>query len=332
MVHVRWGWQRVARAMARGTVGRAVLLAQADTWCVAHVPGEPGRVGREAREWVALDTSTIARRRAGARVALAGTGVCPRAGRAVRANIVAAAPSLVRSRGVRVGRVRRTRFRARCEDAVETLVPALPARERTRLIIVDAGLATPERCAAATDQEALRGRVRLNRTWRGAPPPPSGKRGQPTWPGPVWHPGALAPQVEPAEAFVRPGDPGDSRVRRGTTRPCAEARHTILDGLRSEDPADQRPLVVGTTARELTPEECLRASPPRWPVDTHVCVAQATTARERPRAWPELARERRMRLARLTGALVPALAAATGPLARGPWDRQPRPSAGRLAH
>jgi len=55
------------------------------------------------RELVAIDTSTIARLRAGPRLALAGKGFCHRAGRAVRANIVAAATSIVLRRGVRGG-------------------------------------------------------------------------------------------------------------------------------------------------------------------------------------------------------------------------------------
>jgi hypothetical protein len=61
-----------------------------------------------------------------ARLALARKGFCHRAGRAVRANIVAAATSIVMIGGVRVGIVRRTRFGTRCEDAVETLFHALP--------------------------------------------------------------------------------------------------------------------------------------------------------------------------------------------------------------
>ena len=52
----------------------------------------------------------------------------------------------------------------------------------------------------------------------------------------------------------------------------AEARHTILDVLRIDDPAYQRPLVVGTTARELTTAEFLRAYPHRWPVETNFFV------------------------------------------------------------
>jgi hypothetical protein len=332
VVHLRWGWHRVERAMERGKVVLDVLFDHAYTWCVANLPVEPVRLGSEERELVALDTSTIARLRAGVRLALAGKGFCHRAGRAVRANIVAAATSIVMIRGVRVGLVRRTRFGARCEDAVETLFHALPPSESKRLIIVDAGIATQERFAAATDQDALLGRLRINSTLRGAPPLPSGMRGHPTWHGAVLHPGALAPEVEPAEECLMPGDKGDIRVRRWNTLHFEETRHTILDVLRIDDPAYQRPLVVGTTARELTTEEFLRAYPHRWPVETNFFVAQDTTAMEMPRAWTETALERRISLSLLSGSLLQAIAAATGPLAMGPWDRKPMPSAGRLAN
>jgi len=53
---------------------------------------------------------------------------------------------------------------------------------------------------------------------------------------------------------------------------------------------------------------------------------------EMPRAWTATALERRISLALLTGSLLQAIAAATGPLAMGPWDRKPTPSAGRLAN
>jgi hypothetical protein len=332
VVHLRWGWHRVERAMERGKMSLDALFDHAFTWCVANLPVEPVHLGCEGRELVAIDTSTIVRLRAGARLALAGKGFCHRAGRAVRANIVAAATSIVMIGGVRMGIVRRTRFGARCEDAVETLFHALPPSEGKQLIVVDAGIATQERFAAATDKEALLGRLRINCTLRCAPPSPSGKRGHPAWHGPVLHPGAPAPEVEPAEELTMPGDKGEVRVRRWNTLHFEEARHTILDVLRIDDPAYQRPLVVGTTARELTTAEFLRAYPHRWPVETNFFVGQDTTAMEMPRAWTETALERRISLSLLTGSLLQAIAAATGPLAMGPWDRKPMPSAGRLAN
>jgi hypothetical protein len=332
VVHLRWGWHRVERAMERGKVALDALFDHAFTWCMTNLPVEPVRVGSAERELVAIDTSTIARLRAGARLALAGKGFCHRAGRAVRANIVAAATSIVMIRGVRVGLVRRTRFGVRCEEAVETLFHALPPRESKRLSLVDAGIATQERFAAATDKDALLGRLRINCTLRCAPPPPSGKRGPPAWHGPVLHPGAPAPEVEPAEELLVPGDKGDIRVRRWNELHFAEPRHTILDVLRIDDPAYKRPLVVGTTARELTTAEFLGAYPHRWPVETNFFVGQDTTAMEMPRAWTATALERRISLSLLTGSLLQAIAAATGPLAMEPWDRKPTPSAGRLAN
>ena len=53
---------------------------------------------------------------------------------------------------------------------------------------------------------------------------------------------------------------------------------------------------------------------------------------EMPRAWTTKALERRISLSLLTGSLLQAIAAATAPLAMGPWDRKPMPSAGRLAN
>ncbi len=332
VVHLSWGWHRVERAMERGKVVLDVLFDHAFTWCLTNLPVEPVCLGAEQRELVALDTSTIARLRAGARLALAGKGYCHRAGRAVRATIVAAATSMVLICGVRVGLVRRTRFGTSSEEAVDNLMTALPPSACKRLIVVDAGIATHERFAAATAQDALLGRLRINGKLRCAPPPSSGTRGHPRWHGPVLHPGAPTPEVEPAEALTVPGDKGEVRVRRWHALHFEEARHTLLDVLRIDDPAYERPLVVGTTARELTTAEFLQAYPHRWPVETNFFVAQDTTAMEMPRAWTEKALERRISLSLLTGTLLQAIAAATGPLAMGPWDWQPTPSAGRLAN
>jgi hypothetical protein len=234
--------------------------------------------------------------------------------------------------GVRVGLVRRTRFGARCEEAVALLWHALPPSARKRLIIVDAGIATHERFAAATEQDALVGRLRMNCKLRCTPPPPSGTRGHPTWHGRVLHPGAPLPEVEPAEERTLPGDKGEVRVRRWNALHFEEERHTSFDVLRIDAPAYERPLVVGTTARELTTDEFLQAYPHRWPVETNFFVAQDTTAMEMPRAWTTKALERRISLSLLTGSLLQAIAAATAPLAMGPWDRKPMPSAGRLAN
>ena len=105
-----------------------------------------------------------------------------------------------------------------------------------------------------------------------------------------------------------------------------------LDVVRIDDPAYDTPLLVGTTAGELTSEECWVGYGHRWPVETNCFVAQDTTAMEMPRAWTETALERRISLALLAGSLLKALAAVCAPQAMGPWDRQPMRSAGRLAN
>ncbi len=98
------------------------------------------------------------------------------------------------------------------------------------------------------------------------------------------------------------------------------------------DPAFKRPLLIGTTARELTTPEIRAAYRHRWPVETNFFVAQGSCAMEMPRAWSEKAIERRISLALLCGTLLKAMAAGCEPLPMGPWDRKAVGSAGRLAN
>jgi hypothetical protein len=332
VVHLRWGWHRVERAMERGKFSLDALLDRAYDWCVSSLPVEPVCLGDEQREVAAIDSSTIVRLRAGKRLALAGKGYCHRAGRAVRANIVAVVTSVVMIRGVRVGLVRRTRFGASCQEAVERVFSDLPPTDRKRLLVVDAGIATKEQFAAATAQDALLGRLRINAILRGAPEPPTGKPGRPPVHGAVLHPGRETPEVEPEEELAIPGEAGAIRLRRWNTLHAEEFPTTILDVVRIDDPAYQEPLLVGTTARELTTEEFLRAYQHRWPVETNFFVAQDTAAMEMPRAWTATALERRISLALVVGSMLKAIAAVCEPQAMGPWDRKPVRSGGRLAH
>src|ERR687896_2724856 len=64
VIHLRWGWHRVERAMERGTFSLDAMFDRAADWCLAHLPIEPVRLGREHREVNAIDSSTIARLRA----------------------------------------------------------------------------------------------------------------------------------------------------------------------------------------------------------------------------------------------------------------------------
>src|SRR5256886_13828825 len=64
VVHLRWGWHRVERAMERGKMSLDALFDQAFTWCFECVPVEPVRLGSERRAVHAIDSSTLGRLRA----------------------------------------------------------------------------------------------------------------------------------------------------------------------------------------------------------------------------------------------------------------------------
>ncbi|MDJ0593060.1 MAG: hypothetical protein QNJ72_24260 [Pleurocapsa sp. MO_226.B13] len=109
---------------------------------------------------------------------LLGKGFHHRAGKAIQANIIAAVTSVVFIAEVRVGLVRRVRFGDSCEAAVGSVFKDLPKCSAHRLLVVDAGIATHKQFAAASDKDALLGRLRINGKLRCAPPP------RPEQPGP----------------------------------------------------------------------------------------------------------------------------------------------------
>jgi hypothetical protein len=334
VLHLRWGWHRVERAMERGKVPVDQLFEQALNWCWQYLPVEPVRLGEQPRTMHAIDTSTIARLRAKPqKCALLGKGYCHRAQRSVQANIVAALTTVVFVAGVRVGVVRRARFGTTCEEAVANLFTALPKSEEKRLFSVDAGIATHEQFRAATEQDALCGRLRRNVSLRRAPAPRRpGTRGRPALHGLALHPGVQKPEGRPDEDLTIRVEDRLVRLRRWRNLHFKAVPHTLLDVVRVDDPAYCRPLLIGTTARELTTLEIRTAYGHRWPVETNFYVAQGTCAMEMPRAWTAPAVERRISLALLVGSLLKVIAAACAPLPMGPWDRQPARSAGRLAN
>ena len=333
VLHLRWGWHRAHRAMERGQFSLDGLCDRALAWCCQHLPVEEVRLGSGERTVHAIDASTIARLRASTRCALLGKGYCHRAQRAVRANIVAALTTVVLVRGVRVGLVRRTRFGASCEEAVAKLFADLPDSSQQRLFSVDAGIATCAQFQQATAQDALCGRLRKNVSLRRAPQlKRRGQRGRPQLHGPVLHPGAKRPEGRPDEDTRILLEQREVRVRRWRGLHFVRAHQTLIDVVRVDDPAFKRPLLIGTTARELTTEEIRVGYRHRWPVETNFYVAQGSCAMEMPRAWSEKAIERRISLALLSGSLLKAMAAGCEPLPMGPWDRKAVGSAGRLAN
>jgi hypothetical protein len=334
VVQLRWGWQRVERARERGKVSLEALFARAFTGCCECWPVEPVRLGSAGRTVHARDSSPGVRLRAKKkRCALLGKGYCSRAQRAVPANLVAVLTTVVVMGGVRVGLVRRTRFGVTCPEAVANVFAALPESPQQRRFSVEAGIATIEQFQAAPEREALVGRLRKNVTLRRAPHPKRpGPRGRPARPGPVGHPGAQRPEGRPDEDTTVRIDDRLVRVRRWRTLHFRETPRTLLAVVRGDDPAYKRPLLIGTTARELTTDEISSAYAHRWPVETNFSVAHGTGAMAMPRAWRATAVARRIRLALLAGSLLKAIAAAGDPLPLGPWDVKAVASAGRLAN
>ncbi len=333
VVHLRWGWHRVERAMERGRVALDALFDCTLTWCSEYLPVEPVRLGSEQRTVHAIDSSTIARLRASSRCALLGKGYCHRAQRAVKANIVAVLTTVVWVRGVRVGLVGRTRFGATCKEAVAKVFAALPESYTKRLFSVDAGIATVAQFSTATDRDALVGRLRKNVSLRRAPRPRRrGQRGRSPVHGPVLHPGAKQPEGRADADTTLTVEDRQVRVRRWNKLHFARAPKTVSAVVGVDAPLYKRPLVIGTPAPELTTDEIRQAYAYRWPVETNFFVAQGTGAMAMPRAWTAQAVSRRISLALLAGSLLKALAAACAALPMGPWDRNAVTSAGRLAN
>jgi hypothetical protein len=331
---LKWGWHRVERAMERGKVSVDELLERSFNWCVDILPVEPVLMGEQQRTVHAIDSSTIARWRAKLGMDLLGKGYDHRAGKAITGNIIAIVTMVVFIAGVRVGLVRRLKFGDSCEDAVAKVFQDLPKSEGKRLVVVDAGIATKQQFADSTDKDALLGRLRSNCKLRCAPPPPPLKPGvgRPPIHGPELRPGSDTPEVEPDQQVSIRVSNGILRVRRWNQLHFEEHAETLLDVVRIDHPDYDKPLLIGTVARELTTGQMWASYSHRSPVETNFFVGQDTAAMEMPRAWTQNAIERRIGLALLVGYVLKAIAAVCQPLPMGPWDRKPQRTAGRLAN
>lgn len=105
--HLKWGWHRVERALERGKLNIDDLIEQAYYWSLQHLEVEAVCLGPQKRQVLALDSSTIVRLRSKLRDSSAwGKGYCHVAGRAVKAQVVAALVSVVLVRGTRLGLLR----------------------------------------------------------------------------------------------------------------------------------------------------------------------------------------------------------------------------------
>jgi hypothetical protein len=339
VAHLRWGWHRVERAMERGKVPLDELIESAYAWSLNNLEVEEVRLGVHQRLVHALDTTTIARWRCQSeKVKLVGKGYYHRAKRAIKANLCAALVSVAMIGGQRVPLLRAVKFGTSEESAVALVFQAVQKLEGYHLIIVDAKIATKEQFAQASAEKALAGRLRINCVLRCQPQPRPNKKnkqkkaqGRPPKHGALLHPGSAEPEVKPDEDFTLESEGRTIRIRRWNHLHFEEHAETKLDVLRIDDPKYKDPLLVGTTARELTTAELIQVYPHRWPVETLFYIGAETTGTEKPRAWTEQATERRIGLGLMSASLLKAIAAGCAAIAIGPWDKKPQPTAGRLA-
>ena len=243
--HLKWGWHRVERAMERGKVPLDKMFERAFSWCISNLPVAPVALGEKQREVLAIDSSTIARWRAKVGMDLLGKGFHHRAPKAIKANIIAAVTTVVFIAGVRVGLVRRVRFGDSCEAAIAALFKDLPKSKEHRLLVVDAGIATHKQFAAASDKDALLGRLRLNGKLRSAPPPRPEQPGpgRPKKHGDILHPGWDSPEIPPDEEIVAMHLLGELRLRRWKQLHFEDFPDTVLDVIRIDHPEDEKPLL-----------------------------------------------------------------------------------------
>lgn len=329
---VKWGWHRVERALERGKINLDEMFEQMVEWCVENLEVEEVRVGRERRKVEAVDSTTIARWRAGKGLKWIGKGYCGRVGKAVKANVAAVMTSVVMVKGMRVGLVKRVRFGQTSEEAVQEVIQTKEQGGGKRLVVVDAGIATYEQFSKATEADALVGRLRRNCVLAYPKPERTGKRGRPREQGDEVRPGAAQPERDADESYRVVAEDGRIlMVRRWCGLILPDFPDCQVEVVRVDDPKFKDPLLVGCTAQELTTEEIRLSYGHRWPVETNFFVGQNTTAMETPRAWQQTATERRIGLALLAGSLLQMIAAKSEAIPTGPWDRQPTPSAGRLA-
>lgn len=334
VVHIRWGWHRVERSLERGKFSLDELIEKSYHWSLQNLEPQEVHLGVYQRKIAALDSSTIVRRRSQSlRAALLGKGYCHEVGKAVKANLVAALVTVAFIGRIRVPLLRMVRFAKSEEAAVARLFEEVNKLSGYYLIVVDAKIATQEQFAKATEEKALAGRLRKNVKLRMAPKQRKKKgRGRPMKHGAILRPGKDHPGVKPDEDFKMKVEGREIRVRRWNGAHFEGHAEVALDVLRIDDPKYKKPLLVGTTARELSTEELLKAYPHRWPVETLFYVGEATTGSESVRAWSEKAVERRIGLGLMSASLLKAIAATSEGIAMGPWDRKAQPTAGRLAN
>lgn len=213
----------------------------------------------------------------------------------------------------------------------EALRQCLPADA----LVLDAGFSL----ALLHAEGATRYVVRLakNATFRRATPPPYGGRGRPPTRGAVVRPLPRTYQGRPI-----PATPPDQRVAwaegdlllraevwTDLVLPEADADSPTCTVVAIHDPRYREPLLLAT-ALTLTPQQVRDCYRDRWPVEQLPLAAKQMVGAARQFVHAPETCQRLPEVALLAGSVLSYAAATTPAIPTGFWDRQPRPTPGRL--
>ena len=180
-------------------------------------------------------------------------------------------------------------------------------------------------------------RAAKDATFRRAAPPPYGGRGRPPTRGAVVRPlpraykgQAISATPPDRTATWREGDAVlRAEVWEALVRPDADAGSPTFAAIAIHDPRHRAPLLL-VTPLALTPQQARDCYRDRWPVEQLPLAAKQMLGASRQFVHAPETCQRLPELALLAGAVLSYVAATAPAIPTGFWDRQPRPTPGRL--
>lgn len=219
------------------------------------------------------------------------------------------------------------------------LKQAVKAQEPTDVLVMDREFTLGQVQAAGARVWVTR--LLKNVTARRADPPPYSGRGRPAKYGDLVRPlarrrqGQEIPATPPDQVirWTEPGSDGDRTLRAeqwtGLVVPDAAPGSPTFTIVAISDPGYTEPLLVATPLA-LSPQTLRALYRDRWPVEQLPLAAKQMLGAARQFVHEQETCQRFPELALLAGAVLTYAAATSPAVPTGSWDRQPRPTPGRL--
>jgi len=219
------------------------------------------------------------------------------------------------------------------------LKQAVKAQEPTDVLVMDREFTIGQVQAAGARVWVTR--LLKNVTARRADPPPYSGRGRPAKYGDLVRPlarrrqGQEIPATPPDQVirWTEPGSDGDRTLRAeqwtGLVVPDAAPGSPTFTIVAISDPGYIEPLLVATPLA-LSPQTLRALYRDRWPVEQLPLAAKQMLGAARQFVHEQETCQRFPELALLAGAVLTYAAATSPAVPTGSWDRQPRPTPGRL--